>query len=132
MVRRLVLTALLAIIITGLLAGCGGKEEEAERKWGFLPVEKMEVKVNEEFCIAKGFDMNSGFIWREKYDESMLELLENIVDSETREDGTVVLYHVFRFQAKKKGNTQIFIAHTRSTLEGPIVGEQIVYDVYIK
>ena len=132
MVRRLVLTALLAIIITGLLAGCGGKEEEAEQKWGFLPVEKVELKVNEEFTIAKGFDMNSGFIWREKYDESMLELLENIVDSETREDGTIVLLHVFRFQAKKKGNTQIFLANTRSTLEGPIVSEQIVYDVYIK
>ena len=80
MVRRLVLTALLAIMITGLLAGCGGKEEEAEQKWGFLPVEKMEIKVNEEFTITKGFDMHSGFIWREKYDESMLELLENIID----------------------------------------------------
>jgi len=132
MIRQLVLTALLVIIITGLLAGCGGKEEETEQKWGFLPVEKVEVKVNEEFTIAKGFNMNSGFIWREKYDESMLELLENIVDSETREDGTIVLIHVFRFQAKKKGNTQIFLAKTRSTLEGPIVGEQIVYDVYIK
>lgn len=132
MVRRLVLTVMLAIIITGLLAGCGGKEEEAEQKWGFLPVEKVELKVNEEFAIAKGFDMNSGFIWREKYDESMIELLENMIDSETREDGNVVLLHVFRFQAKKKGNTQIFLANTRSTLDGPIVSEQIVYDVYIK
>ena len=132
MVRRLLLTALLVIMVTGLLAGCSGKEEETEQKWGFLPVEKVEIKVNEEFTIAKGFDMNSGFIWREKYDESMFELLENIVDSETREDGTIVLIHVFRFQAKKKGNTQIFLANTRSTLEGPIVGEQIVYDVYIK
>ncbi len=132
MVRRLVLTALLAIMITGLLAGCGGTEEETDQKWGFLPVEKVEVKVNEEFTITRGFDMNSGFIWREKYDESMLELLENMVDSETREDGTVVLYHVFRFQAKKKGNTQIFLAKTRAALEGPTVSEQVVYDVYIK
>ena len=132
MVRRLVMTVLLAIMVTGLLAGCGDKEEEAEQKWGFLPVEKMEVKVNEEFTLARGFDMNSGFIWREKHDESMLELLENMIDSETREDGTIVLLHVFRFQAKKKGNTQIFLANTRSTLEGPIVSEQVIFDVYIK
>ena len=132
MVRRLVMTVLLAIMVTGLLAGCGEKEEEAEQKWGFLPVEKMEVKVNEEFTLAKGFDMNSGFIWREKHDESMLELLENMIDSETREDGTIVLLHVFRFQAKKKGYTQIFLANTRSTLEGPIVSEQVIFDVYIK
>ncbi len=116
MVRRLLLTALLVIMVTGLLAGCGGKEEEAEQKWGFLPVEKVEIKVNEEFTIAKGFDLNSGFIWREKYDESMLGLFENIVDSETRGDGTIVLIHVFRLQAKKKGNKQIFLANTRSTL----------------
>ena len=126
------MTVLLAIMVTGLLAGCGEKEEEAEQKWGFLPVEKMEVKVNEEFTLARGFDMNSGFIWREKHDESMLELLENMIDSETREDGTIVLLHVFRFQAKKKGNTQIFLANTRSTLEGPIVSEQVIFDVYIK
>ena len=132
MVRKLVMTVLLAIMVTGLLAGCGEKEEEAEQKWGFLPVEKMEVKVNEEFTLARGFDMNSGFIWREKHDESMLELLENMIDSETREDGTIVLLHVFRFQAKKKGNTQIFLANTRSTLEGPIVSEQVIFDVYIK
>ena len=132
MVRRLVMTALLAIVLTGLLAGCGAKEEETEKDWGFLPVEKMEIKVNEEFTITKGFDMNSGFIWREKSDESMLELLKNEIDSETREDGTIVLLHVFRFQAKKKGNTQIFLANTRSTLEGPIVSEQVIFDVYIK
>lgn len=132
MVRRLVMTALLAIVLTGLLAGCGAKEEETEKKWGFLPVEKVEIKVNEEFTITRGFDMNSGFIWREKYDESMLELLENIIDSETKEDGTVVLLHVFRFKALKKGNTQIFLANTRSTLEGPVVSEQMVYDVYIE
>ena len=132
MVRRLVMTALLAIMLTGLLAGCGAKEEETEKNWGFLPVEKVEIKENEEFTITKGFDMNSGFIWREKYDESMIELLENIIDSETKEDGTIVLLHVFRFKALKKGNTQIFLANTRSTLEGPVVSEQMVYDVYIE
>ena len=130
--RRLLMTALLAIVLTGLLAGCGEKEEEKEKEWGFLPVEKVEIKVNEELIITRGFDMNSGFIWREKYDESMLELLKNEIDSETREDGTIVLLHVFRFKALKKGNTQIFLANTRSTLEGPIVSEQIVYDVYIE
>ena len=132
MIRRLVMTAMLAIMITGLMAGCGDKEEETEQKWGFLPVEKMEVKVNEEFIITKGFDLNSGFIWREKYDESMLELLKNEIDSDTTEDGTVFLLHVFRFKALKKGNTQIFLANTRSALDGPVVSEQIVYDIYIK
>ncbi len=132
MIRRLIITALLAIVLTGLLTGCATKEEETEKKWGFLPVEKVEIKVNDEFTITKGFDMNSGFIWREKYDESMLELLKNEIGSETHEDGTIALLHVFRFKALKKGNTQIFLANTRSTLEGPVVSEQMVFDVYIE
>jgi len=129
--RRLLL-AMIPIMVIGLLAGCAEKEEEADQKWGFLPVEKIEVKVNEEFIISRPFDLNSGFIWREKYDETMLELLSNEVDTETKEDETIVLYQVFRFQAKKKGNTQLFLASTRSTLDGPVVAKQEVFDIYIK
>jgi predicted secreted protein len=130
MVRR-ILMAMIPVIVIGLLAGCGEKEEEGS-KYGFLPVEKIELKVNEEFAIARPFNLNSGYIWREKYDESMLELLDSIVDSETREDGTIVLYQVFRFKAKQKGNTQIFLAHIRSSIDGPEVRTQEVFDIYIE
>ncbi len=131
MVKWLLLS-MIPVLIIGLLAGCGKKEEEAEQKFGFLPVEKIEVKVNEEFSIARQFDLNSGFIWREKYDESMLELLENIIDSETKEDGTIILYQVFKFKARQKGNTQIFLAHIRSSMGGDEVRTQEVFDIYIK
>ena len=47
MIKRLLVIALLVIMVTGLFAGCGEKEEEAEKDWGFLPVEKVEIKVNE-------------------------------------------------------------------------------------
>jgi len=130
MFKRLLLM-LLPIIVFGLLAGCAGEEEKG-KDFGFLPVTKMDVKVNGEFSISRPVDLNSGFIWREKYDESMIELLENAVDTETKEDGTIVLYQVLRFKAKKKGNTQIFLASTRATLEGPIVASQEVFDIYIK
>jgi len=76
--------------------------------------------------------LNSGYIWREKYDETMLELLSNEVDTETKEDGTIILYQVFRFKAKQKGNTQILLAHIRSTLEGPVVAKQEAFDIYIE
>ncbi|MEE9367068.1 MAG: protease inhibitor I42 family protein [Dehalococcoidales bacterium] len=129
MTKWLLLT-MIPVIVIGLLAGCGEKEEP-EQKYGFLPVEKIEVKVNDEFTIARGFDLNSGYIWREKFDESMLELLESIVDSETRDDGTIVLYQVFRFKAKKKGNTQIFLAHIRASMGGDDVRTQEIFDIYI-
>ena len=130
-VRRLLL-ALLPVMITGLLAGCADKEEAAEKNFGFLPVEKIELKVNKEFTIKREFDLTSGYIWREKYDETMLELLVNEIDTETKEDGSIILYQVFRFKAKKKGNTQLFLAFTRSTLNGPVVAKQEVFDIYIE
>ena len=125
------LIILMSVMIIGLLAGCGG-EEESEQKYGFLPVEKIEVKVNEEFSIARPFDMNSGYIWREKYDESMLELLKSEIDSETREDGTIILYQVFYFKAKQEGNTQLFLAHVRTSIDGDEIRTQEVFDIYIK
>ena len=122
--------AMIPVLIIGLLAGCGEKEEEGS-KYGFLPVEKIEVKVNDEFTIARPFNLNSGYIWREKYDESMLELLDSEIDTETREDGTIILYQVFRFKAKQKGNTQIFLAHIRASMEGDDVRTQEIFDIYI-
>ncbi len=125
------LIILLPVMAIGLLAGCGEKEKEAS-KYGFLPVEKIEVKVNGEFTIARQFDLNSGYIWREKYDESMLELLDNKIDTETKEDGTIILYQVFRFKAKKKGQTQMFLAQVRAQIGGDEVRDQEIFDVYIK
>ncbi|HET6478385.1 MAG TPA: protease inhibitor I42 family protein [Dehalococcoidales bacterium] len=129
---RLILMVMIPIMVIGLLVGCGEKEEAANNKFGFLPVEKIEVKVNKEFTIARGFDLNSGYIWREKYDESMLELLKNEVDAETKEDGTIVLYQVFHFKGRQKGNTQILLAHVRSSLGGNEVRTQEVFDIVIK
>ncbi|MBA7639781.1 hypothetical protein ES703_47441 [subsurface metagenome] len=129
MVRR-ILMAMIPVIVIGLLAGCGEKEEEGS-KYGFLPVKKIELKVNEEFTIARPFNLNSGYIWREKYNESMLELLDSEIDTETKEDGTIILYQVFRFKAKQKGNTQIFLAHIRVSMEGDDVRTQEIFDIYI-
>jgi len=124
------LLAVVPIMIIGFLSGCGEKEEE-EQKYGFLPVEKIEVKVNEEFTIARQFDLNSGYIWREKFDESILELLDSSIDTETKEDGTIILYQVFQFKAKQKGNTQLFLAHIRASIEGDDIRTQEVFDIHI-
>jgi len=125
------LLLMIPVLIIGLLTGCGEKEEN-EQKYGFLPVEKIEVKVDEEFSISREFDLVSGYIWREKYDESMLELLENKIASETKESGAIVLYQVFKFKARKKGNTQIFLAHIRTSIDGDEVRTQEIFDVNIK
>ena len=121
---------MIPVLVMGFLSGCG-EEKEPESSYGFLPLEEIEVKVGEEFIIAQQFDLNSGYIWREKFDESMLELLDSSIESETKEDETIVLHQVFRFKAKQKGNTQIFLAHIRSSLQGDDVRTQEIFDIHI-
>ena len=109
------------------MTGCGG-----EGKSDVEPVETISTGVNQEFTITRQFDLNSGFIWRESYDESMLEVVESTIDTEKRDDTQIILLQVFRFKALKKGKTEITLVHRRETLQGPIIARQEVISVNIK
>lgn len=109
------------------MIGCG-----SDRNGDVEPVETISTGVNQEFTITREFDLNSGFIWRETYDEKMLELLESSIDTEKRNDTQIILFQVFRFKALKKGKTEITLAHRRETLQGPIIAQQDVISVNIK
>jgi hypothetical protein len=71
-------------------------------------------------------------MWREKYDEKMIELLESSIDTEKREDETIVLLQVFRFKALKKDKTYLVLAYSRLGLEGEIVARQDIIEINIK
>jgi predicted secreted protein len=129
MMKSFLPLALLLILATCLMTGCGGDENGTS---GVEPVETITTGVNQEFTITRQFDLNSGFIWRETYDEKMLELLENSIDTEKRDDTQIILLQVFRFKALKKGKTEVTIVHRRETLQGPIIAQQEVISVNIK
>ena len=121
------------IMIMCLVASCGGEEKsDTGTKIGIEPVETISTSVNDEFILTREFDLNSGYIWRENYDESMLELAESAIETETREDTKVILNQVFRFKALKRGKTEITLVHRRATLDGPVIAKQEVISVNIK
>ncbi|HEY81663.1 MAG TPA: protease inhibitor I42 family protein [Dehalococcoidia bacterium] len=120
-------------ILAGLLtAGCGGKDSGDEIMIAIKPTETVNTQVNQEFILSREFDLNSGYMWREDYDESMLELLERSVDTNENEEGQIVLSQVFRFRALKKGKTLITLVYARQTLEGPLIAQQDIISVNIK
>jgi hypothetical protein len=125
--KRVLSLVLLLILATCLIAGCSDDGESDVE-----PVETITTGVNQEFTIRRQFDLNSGFIWRETYDEKMLELLGSTIDTEERDDTQIILLQVFRFKALKKGKTEITLTHRRETLEGPIIARQEVIGVNIK
>lgn len=127
MMKSFLSLVLLLILATCLMTGCGG-----DGKSDVEPVETISTGVNQEFTITREFDLNSGFIWRESYNESMLEVVESTIDTEKRDDTKIVLFQVFRFKALKKGKTEITLVHRRETLQGPIIAQQEVISVNIK
>jgi len=127
---------ILFTLIVCLVAGYScGAETDVDTKTGVGAVETISTSVNQEFSIARGFDLNSGYIWRETYDENILELVDTAVDANKEGEGEnerISLSQVFRFKALKKGKTEILLEHRRLTLEGPIIARQEIISVNIE
>ncbi len=119
-------------LVLSLVAGCGKSESVDYSKIGVKIAQTIDTKVNQEFTLSRTFDLNSGYMWREKYDEKMLELLEGSIDTETQQDGTIILLQVFRFKALKKGKTYLLLAYSRLGLEGETVARQDIIEVNTK
>jgi len=133
MMKSFLSLVLLLILATCLMTGCGGEgNSDVDTKVGLEPVETISTSVNHEFTITREFDLHSGYIWRENYDESMLELVESVVETDKQDDAKIVLLQVFRFKALKRGKTEIILVYRRATLEGPIIARQELISVNIK
>jgi len=131
--KRLLLPFIAFTVAVGLIAGCSGESKtDVDTRTGVNVVETISTGVNQEFSVARVFDLNSGYMWREDYDERMLELIESTIDTEKRGETKIVLLQVFRFKALKKGKTEIMLVNRRETLEGPVIARQEVINVNIE
>ena len=131
--KRFLLPFIAFTVAVGLIAGCSGKSKtDVDTRTGVNVVETINTGINQEFSVARVFDLNSGYIWREDYDERMLKLIESTIDTEKRGETKIVLLQVFRFKALKKGKTDIILVYRRATLEGPVIARQEVISVNIE
>lgn len=95
------------ILTVCLAAGC---EEEVNIYYD--PEQTISAKVNHEFIIATSTNPPTGYMWRETFDENMVELTVSKIElSEAvkRGEAEIGLEQHFRFKALKKGKTQIRI-----------------------
>ncbi len=124
--------SLIVLMIIGALAayfviGCGG-----EPRIEIEPTETVETRLNQEFTLSRGYDLNSLYAWREDHDESMIELVDTAIGSTQRDDGSIVLSQDFRFKALKKGKTVINLSYARYTTDGLKIAQQDFILVDIK
>jgi inhibitor of cysteine peptidase len=107
LVKRFLL--LLAVVATCLVAGCVGEVETYTD-----PGQTVTIGLNQQFVIALGSNLTTGYSWQESYDRNMLELVEKIYKEEAKE-GVVGAGGVeyFRFKTLNKGETEVTLVYKR-------------------
>jgi inhibitor of cysteine peptidase len=118
---------LLLIVLTAfLMAGCLQVETYTDEGQG------IDTEVNQQFVIALGSNPTTGYSWQASYNETMLELVENVYKEEA-EEGLVGAGGVeyFRFKALKIGRTPITLVY-KQPWEGGGIGETKVFAVHIR
>ena len=119
LMKSLIVLMIIGALATYFVSGCGG-----EPKIEIEPTEIIETRVNQEFTLSRGYDLNSLYAWREDHDESMIEIVDTAIDSTERDGGSIVLSQEFRFKALKKGKTVITLLHARYATDGLKIAQQ--------
>ena len=105
--KRFIVLAIACPLALYLVAGCA-----REAKIYYDPEEMISVRVKQEFIIATESNPPTGYMWRETYNESMLELTAStfeISEAVKRGEAEIGLEQHFQFKALKKGKTEILI-----------------------
>jgi inhibitor of cysteine peptidase len=117
----------MAVLATCLVAGCIGEVETYTD-----PGQTIDIGVNQQFVIALGSNLTTGYGWQASYDGTMIELVEKIYKEEAKQ-GLVGAGGVesFRFKAVKTGRTGITLTYEQPW-EGGGIGETKVFTIHIR
>ena len=117
---------LMAVLATCLVAGCIREVETYTD-----PGQTIEIGVNQQFVIALGSNLTTGYSWQESHDGTMIELVEKIYKEEAKQ-GMVGAGGVeyFRFKAVKTGRTGITLVYKRAGEEEIL--NQKVFTIHIR
>lgn len=123
---------LFALLIIGVLSASFVSGCSSEPKIEIEPTETVETRLNQEFILSRGYDLNSQYAWREEYDESMIELVDTAIGSMEADGGGILLSQDFHFKALKKGKTVINLSYGRYVDGGRKIARQDFILVDIK
>lgn len=116
--KKFLILVILAVIALSLVAGCA-REVETYTDSG----QTINIGINQEFVIALGSNLTTGYGWQEGYDEAMLRLEEKTYElGEAAEQGAVGAGGIecFRFKTLETGQTEITLVYKRSWEEAVI------------
>jgi inhibitor of cysteine peptidase len=107
--KKLVVGSLITIVLfTMILSGCGAKSYND-------PAQVINTSVNQEFTIALGSNITTGYSWQPEYDLNALTLVGNEykADDTTGKVVGAVGTEYFHFKAIKSGTSEILFTYYR-------------------
>jgi inhibitor of cysteine peptidase len=108
--KKLIIGSLITIVLFSLiLTGCAAAKAHTD------PAQIINTSVNQEFTIALGSNITTGYSWQPEYDTSAITLVGNEykADDTTGKIVGAPGTEYFHFKATKIGNTQISFTYYR-------------------
>jgi inhibitor of cysteine peptidase len=129
--KRLLMVSLAgAALLTLVLSGCS-----TEAKAFTEPTQTINTGVNQEFTIALGSNITTGYSWQPAYDENALNLVEKTYEEQDNTGKQIVGTsgtEYFKFTALKKGGTTVTFTYKRPWEQPSTQDQTLVFTINVK
>jgi inhibitor of cysteine peptidase len=130
-VKKLLMVALAGMaLLTMVLSGCS-TEVKAFTEVGQV----INAEVNQEFTIALGSNITTGYSWKPAYDANALNLVEKTYKERDNTGKQIVGAsgtEYFNFKALSKGETKVTFTYQRPWEQPSAQDQTLVYTINVK
>jgi inhibitor of cysteine peptidase len=129
--KKVIMVALVsAALLTMLLPGCSTSARAFTE-----PSQAINARVNQEFVIALGSNISTGYSWQAIYDETALTLVEKTYKEQDNTGKQIVGAagtEYFKFKSLSKGETEVNFTYRRPWEEPSAQDQTLVFTVNAK
>jgi len=129
--KRLIMVGLVSMaLLTLVLPGCATSARAFTE-----PSQIINTGVNQEFVIALGSNVSTGYSWQAAYDEKALTLVEQTYKEQDNTGKQIVGAagtEYFKFKSLSKGETEVTFTYRRPWEEPSAQDQTLVFTVNVK
>jgi inhibitor of cysteine peptidase len=129
--KKLILVALVSVLlVTVVLSGC-----TTSAKAFTEPSKIINTGVNQEFTIALGSNISTGYSWQVAFDEKALTLVEKTYKEQDNTGKQIVGAagtEYFKFKSLSKGETKVTFTYKRPWEQPSAQDQTLVFTINVK
>jgi inhibitor of cysteine peptidase len=129
--KKLIMVALVSVaLLTMVLSGCATSAKAFTE-----PSQIINTGVNQEFTIALGSNISTGYSWQAAYDEKALTLVEKTYKEQDNTGKQIVGAagtEYFNFKSLSKGETKVTFTYRRPWEQPSARDQTLVFTINVK